>query len=37
MIAKVWERWEIIYIKREMNSSLGVRDAMHQSIQVPFQ
>jgi hypothetical protein len=37
LISKLWERWEIIYKKREMNFSLGVKDAMHQSIQVPLQ
>lgn len=32
LISKAWERWEIIYKEREINSSLGVRNAMHQSI-----
>jgi hypothetical protein len=32
LISKAWGRWGIIYKEREINSSLGVRDAMHQSI-----
>ncbi len=32
LISKAWGRWEITYKERGINSSLGVRDAMHQSI-----